>query len=79
MTPKEVRDIYISNRTNMSVAEAAQTTLEQCPITPSSLLDQFNAGLLDSNEDLKTMHTHRNELLSYFNDLVKKRDDTQQS
>ncbi|GAA5140872.1 hypothetical protein GCM10023213_24140 [Prosthecobacter algae] len=72
MTPKQITDIYISNRASMSVAEAAQVTLLQCRLTPSSLVDLFGAGILDSNEHMGTMQTHRNELLSYFTDLVNK-------
>ena len=71
MTPGQLRSVYISNRASKSVAEAALATMKQCSIPASLLLDVFNAGVLDGNEDLKTMHSIRNELLSHFKELEK--------
>jgi len=66
----EVIDTYLGFRANLDIAEAASRTMTSCSITPSLLVDAFNAGILDmsrSSEDAGQIHRHRNELLSHFN------------
>ena len=70
MTVRDVVDIYTTLRANLGLAESASKTVAQCSITPSQLVDAFNAGILDmsrSSEEADLIHRYRNELLSHFN------------
>ncbi len=70
MKVAEVVTIYTNHRKKLEVAEAASTTISQCSISPSLLVDAFNAAILDlsrSDEEAAIVHAHRNELLSHFN------------
>jgi hypothetical protein len=70
MTVNQVVAHYTRARQSSSVAEAATYTMTQLAITPSQLVDAFNAAQLDLSRpdaETATIHAHRNELLSHFN------------
>jgi hypothetical protein len=70
ITVNEVVAFYMSARQSSSVADAATLTQAQFGITPSLLVDAFNAAQLDLSRpdaEAKVIHSHRNELLSHFN------------
>lgn len=72
MTVREVINTYLAFRTGLGVAEAASQTTTGCSVTPSQLVDAFNAGILDlsrTSEDAELIRQHRNELLSHFNSM----------
>ena len=68
-TVAEVVNAYQGYRATRSVADAANATIAQFGITPSLLVDAFNAGLLDmrrSEAEAAIIHGQRNELLTHF-------------
>jgi hypothetical protein len=70
VTVNEVVAFYTSARQSSSVADAATLTLRQFGITPSLLVDAFNAAQLDLSRpdaEAEVIRSHRNELLSHFN------------
>lgn len=70
MTVNQVVAYYMRARQSSSVAEAATQTMIQLAITPSQLVDAFNAAQLDLSRpdtEAATIHSYRNELLSHFN------------
>jgi len=78
MTPEttvdEVVTAYQGYRKTQDVAAAADATIEQFALTPSYLLDAFNAAHLNldrPDEDAKVIHGQRNELLAHFRKLEK--------
>ena len=72
MTVREVVDTYMAIRADLGPAEAASHTMDRCSVTPSQLVDAFNAQILDlsrPSEDADLIHQYRNELLSHFNSM----------
>ncbi|TWU40044.1 hypothetical protein Q31b_33880 [Novipirellula aureliae] len=68
-TVKEVVDIYMALRDEYFVTKAAAETMDRCSVTPSLLVDAFNAKILDlsrPSEEADAIHGYRNELLSHF-------------
>ncbi len=69
MSTNDIVDRYMHLRDTSSVAEATSETIKQLSITPSDLVDSFNAVQFDfhrSNEEAEIIRDHRNELLSHF-------------
>ena len=68
-TVDEVVNAYQGYRSTRSVADAANATMDQFSISPSDLVDAFNAAQLNLNRpdaDAAVIHEQRNELLSHF-------------
>lgn len=69
MNVAKIVDFYTNARKNSSVEDAATQAIEHLAITPSELVDAFNAAQLDLSRpdaEAKVIHAHRNELLSHF-------------
>lgn len=69
ITVNQVVVSYTQARQSLQVAEAATQTMTQLAITPSQLVDAFNAAQLDLSRpdaEAEIIHAHRNELLSHF-------------
>ena len=69
MNVNEVVNVYLGFRANQPVAAAADSTMAQCSILPSFLVDAFSAAQLDPSrpdEEAAVMLKHRNELLAHF-------------
>jgi len=65
----EVVSFYLNAWKSSSVADAATQTIAHFAITPSLLVDAFNAAQLDLSRpdaEAEVIRTHRNELLSHF-------------
>ena len=68
-TVNEVVEFYRNIRQNKSIEEAASLTISHFGVTPSQLVDSFNAAQLDlsrSDADAEDIHAHRNALLSHY-------------
>jgi hypothetical protein len=65
----DIVNTYMEIRTSASIQDATAATIERFSVSPSLLVDAFNAAQLDMSrpeKEAELIRKHRNELLSLF-------------